>query len=263
MTEEINALKDNLKNNAARACIARISAPDYHTDQASGISTREQLALSWLAIHDNDSRIGSLEDARDQFIEGLYEIQRGYNLSEGGVDNGSDSDHPICAGGTFNKLLEKLVGVHPEVTIDVVTQNLATLKLPFVVKDEVKHYLTIKAKPATFDEFVEFNHQIKKIEEEGVEVIWEAIKEKVAMRMFEEFESLYDGLNDPRFTNLIEAGKYTELGKLPSFQKEISESEGYRQYLSSMLYSSRFFSKNQKSDSSLSDDDTHTPLPKS
>ena len=67
------------------------------------MNTLELLALSWLAVNDNGVRTGSFDDAKNQFIEGLYEIQRGYNLSEAGVDlHGSDVF--ICSGGTFNKV---------------------------------------------------------------------------------------------------------------------------------------------------------------
>jgi hypothetical protein len=76
---------------------------------------------------------------------------------------------------------------------------------------------------------VQFTHQITQIEEKGVEVIWESIKDSVAARMFDEFGSLYANQDDPRFVAFIDAGQYVELGQLPSFQKEVSESEGYRE----------------------------------
>ncbi|PJE00248.1 MAG: hypothetical protein CK426_00015 [Legionella sp.] len=262
ITESINALPNgNPQNEAAKRCVARLAAPEYaYTDLTSGVNTRELLALSWLAINDDTMRTGSLEDATRQVIEGLYEIQRGYNLSETGTDL-QGADVFICSGGTFNKLLEKLNGVHPDVVIEVITPKLAALKLPIVVKEEVKNYLAARANPATFSEFAQFTHQIKQIEEEGVEVIWEAIKDNVAARMFDEFGSLYANQDDPRFVAFIDAGQYVELGKLPSFQKEVSESEGYREYCSSTMKSYRMFSQNQRqdSDSSPSDDDKDTP----
>jgi len=265
ITTEINNLpNDDNKSVAAQRYLTNLAAQgDYaYKDLASGVNTRELLALSWLAIHDDTMRTGSLEDATHQFIEGLYEIQRGYNLSETGVDLGG-SDKRICAAGTFNKLLEKINGAHPDVVIEVITPKLATLKFPIVVKDEVKNYLSSMANPSTSSEFSQFNHQIKKIEEEGVEVIWDAIKNSVAARMFDEFGSLYANQDDPRFTAFIDAGKYVELGKLPSFQKEVSESEGCREYCSSTTQSYRTFSQNQcqNPESSLDDGDTNTPKP--
>ena len=261
ITGAINALpSDNPKNEAAKRCVARLAAPDYvYTDLTSGVNTRELLALSWLALHDEKMCTASLEDATRLFIEGLYEIQRGNNLSETGADlHGGDIN--ICSGGTFNKLLEKLNGVHPDVVIEVITLKLAALKFPIVVKEEVKHYLADKANPATFSEFNQFTHQIKQIEEEGVDVIWGSIKDHVAARMFDEFGSLYVNQDDPRFTAFMDTAQYIELGELPSFQKELSESEGYRKYCSSMMRSPGLFfgEKTQGQDSGSSPSDKET-----
>ncbi|MCH9717292.1 MAG: hypothetical protein K0U52_09440 [Gammaproteobacteria bacterium] len=61
----------------------------------------------------------------------------------------------------------------------------------------------------------------------------------------------------------IDAGKDVDLGKLPSFQKEISESSGYQEYCSSTMKSYRTFSQNQRQapESSLSNDAKDTPKP--
>jgi hypothetical protein len=231
ITNEINALPDgNPQNEAAKRCVARLGAPEYaYTDQTSGINTRELLALSWLAIHDNNARLGTLEDAKRQFIEGLYEIQRGYNLSAAGVDM-QGADISICSGGTFNKLMEKLNGVHQDVVIKVITPQLFALKLPIVVKEEVKNYLASKANPATISEFIQFTELTKKIETEGMESIWGAIRDKVSTRLFDEFGSLYENEQDPKFTAIIEIGNDVEINPLPSFKNQLLKSEGYREY---------------------------------
>lgn len=236
---------DKLRNEAAKRCVLRLAAPDHiYTDPASGVTTLELLALSWLAIHDEAMRTSSLEDATRLFIEGLYEIQRGYNLS----DTGSDlmgADVYICSGGSFNKLLEKLNGVHPCVAIEVITPTLAAFKFPIVVNEEVKNYLAARANPNTYSEFRQFTHLIKQIEAVGVEVIWEAIQARVTTRMFDEFGSLYTGQDDPHFLAFIDAGKYVALGELPSFQKQVLESEGYRKYCSSIMKSHLLFSSSR------------------
>jgi hypothetical protein len=250
ITNEINALPaGNPKNEAAKRCVARLAAPEYaYTDHSSGVNSRELLALSWLAIHDNNARIGTLEDATGQFIEGLYEIQRGYNLSAAGVDmQGADSS--ICSGGTFNKLMEKLNGVHPDVVIKMITPQLFALKLPIVVREEVHNYLASKASPATMSELTQFTDQIKKIEEEGIGDIWDAIKDKVSTRLFDEFGSLYANENDPKFTAFIDAGTDIELGPLPSYQKQVSESEGYREYCRATMNSYRTMLNQNRQDS--------------
>ena len=87
-----------------------------------------------MAIHDDEKRIGSVEYAKTQFVEGLCEIQRGYNLSEAGVYQGGE-DQFICSMGTFNKLIEKLVSIHPDCQIRFITRETASLKLPIVVRE--------------------------------------------------------------------------------------------------------------------------------
>ena len=130
------------KNQAAKDCIKRITKVDYfYTDDKSGITTRQLLALIFLAISDDKTRRCSHEEAMARFVQGLYEIQRGYNLDGHGVDNGED-DRPICTGGTFNKLIATLVGVHPDFEIRYITRETAALKLPKVVQEEAMLYLT-------------------------------------------------------------------------------------------------------------------------
>ena len=162
----------------------------------------------------------------------------------------------------FSVLQPEPDGVHPDVVIEieVITLKLAALKFPIVVKEEAKNYLADKANPATFSEFNQFTHQIKQIEEEGVDVIWGSIKDHVAARMFDEFGSLYVNQDDPRFTAFMDTAQYIELGELPSFQKELSESEGYRKYCSSMMRSPGLFfgEKTQGQDSGSSPSDKET-----
>jgi carbonic anhydrase len=80
--------------------------------------------------------------------------------------------------------------------------------------------------------------------------------------MFDEFGSLYTNADDPRFTGLIDAGKYSELEGLPSFQKQISESVGYRKYCSSVMkssYSVFFQAQTNNAGDDLSDEDAKIP----
>src|SRR3990167_7222643 len=136
-----NLSDDSQKNKAAKRCVLRIAAPNYtFTDPSSHITTRQLLALTFLAICDDAHRMASLDDAKAQFVEGLYEIQRGYNLSDTGVDRGGE-DRPICSAGTFNKLIEKLQGIHPDGQIRFITRETASLKLPIVVRETVRTYL--------------------------------------------------------------------------------------------------------------------------
>jgi hypothetical protein len=181
ISEWISKLKDgNLQNEAAKRCFRRLSADTYtFTDTTSQISTLQLLALSWVAIHDDTVRQGDLEVAMSRFIEGLYEIQREYNISETGIDLGASIDMHACAGGTFNKLIEKLVSIHPDAEITFIRPELAIIKLIQVIKEELKNYLASKANPATVSELMQFTRLIEHIEHGGIDVIWDDIKDSV------------------------------------------------------------------------------------
>lgn len=232
-----------LKNKAAKRCIKRVMATNYiFIDPISKISTQELLVLVFLAIQDDENRLGDKEDAYLQFIEGLYEIQRGYNLSETSADQGG-IDKPICMAGTFNKLIEKLQGIHLDCEARFITKKLASLKLHAVVHEIViQHWkLNLLSKPQTTAALFFFTNLVKEIKENFFEKSWNKIKEQVAECMFDEFSSLYPaGMNDPKFMGLTEAGEYTTLD-LSRFQKQVSHSAGYHQYCSQVLRHSAFF----------------------
>ncbi|WP_218813791.1 hypothetical protein [Rickettsiella endosymbiont of Dermanyssus gallinae] len=220
----INSLPDDSeKNKAAQRGFSRILAPDYtFTDPSSQVSTRKLLALAFLAIHDGENRFGSLEDAEMQFVEALYEIQRGYNLSDSGVDEGG-TDQYICPPGAFNKLIEKLQGIHPDCKILYLTEETASFKLPIIVREEAMRYLATFANPNTSKALLAFTRLMAQIKEEGVKVIWDHIKNNITTRMFDDFGSLYRDRIDPNFTALVEAGKYAKLEDLSTFQEQVQK----------------------------------------
>jgi hypothetical protein len=210
---------DELKIPAARRCFQRITAITFtFTDPGSDVSIRQLIALVWIAIHDAEQTTEGLSEneIKQLLIDGLYEIQRGYNLSEEGVDNGSLSDIPICVGGTFNKLIEKLAGVHKDVEVIYLTRALATRKLPIVVQDEAIKYLrTLKGTL----EANKFNPLIDKIAEEGLGYrdgeldicVWDKIKASVTDRIFDEFGSLYNSdKENAEFVAFINNGIYKD-----------------------------------------------------
>ena len=237
-------------NIIVQRCILRVAQPAYtHMDERSGVSTKQLLALSWLAMHDEGLRQGDLPDALGQFAEGLYECQRGYNLSDQGLDTGGPDD-PICVSGTFNKIVEKLQGIHPDVTVDFISMKTACLKFPKIVEEAARRYLANLTKPSTAAGFLYITARLQAIEKDGdVSMIWEQIKPEVATRFFEEFGYLFKGENDPQLLELIETGVFVPLS-LPSFQKQLSESEGYREHCSEVTpTSARFFSKMARTES--------------
>ena len=116
--------EDTEKNKAVKRCISRILAVNYTEPESAFISTSEKvgfinkqiplnlqqlLALTFLAIHDAGKRVGDLEQAKAKFVDGLYKIQREYNFYHTGEDK------PCGPEGTFNKLVEILEGIHPDV----------------------------------------------------------------------------------------------------------------------------------------------------
>ena len=164
-------------NPTAKRSINKLTAPTYFfEDPKSGVSVRQLLALTWLAIHDDAARTATLEDAEAMFLEGLYDAQRTYNLSDTFVDNQAP-DSPACTGGTFNKLLEKLTAVHPDVEMLYITPAGAALKLQKLVLEKAETCLVSNPKLTEA-------------------LIWPAIKNQVTARLFFEFASLYLSISD-------------------------------------------------------------------
>ena len=125
---------------AKRAITYFVESPYDFEDSTSKVTMKELLALCWTAIHDENQRLGTLEDAQALFLEGLYDIQRAYNLSDDFKDMGGD-DKTACASGAFNKLIEKLVGVHPAITQRYITHQGAVRKLIPLILETAKTYM--------------------------------------------------------------------------------------------------------------------------
>lgn len=250
IVSEIDNLPGSLINKAAKNRIRRINSMDF-TDPKSGVSIRELLGLCYLAIDDTENLLCSKEDAKKQFIDGFYEIQRGYNLSKENTDDG-EVDKPICTAGTFNKCIEKLWGIHTDVELYFITKETASQKLSIVVREEVNSYLEKQAKPKTSKDFYHFVEWVGQLRQEGIGIIWDKVKLPVADRMFDEFKSLYaNDKENPNFEALIEAGQYLELEEegLDPYKKLIADSLGYHAYCSESLQNSaRFFSLEKTKD---------------
>lgn len=132
------------KNQAAITLMVKFQTENYasnYIDETSEVSLKQLLALTYLAIHDDAKREGTLQNAQASYIEGLYEIQCGYNFDENDVYDGG-SYKPICTGGTFNKLINMLQAVHPYCEIVFTNHTLAGQKLPVIVREEGIKYLT-------------------------------------------------------------------------------------------------------------------------
>lgn len=202
------------KLEAAKRGLDRIRHPDFnYTDTRSGVSTRELVALLWVAINDETKRTGSLKDAQQCMIEALYESQREYNLSAAGIDNVLLPDSPACAGGTFNKFIEKFTGIHNDVELLMITQESATLKFQALVKSEALAHLKQLQSDGKIDDLSRLLGEIMASDNENAAgPLWDAIAERVADKLFEEFKSLYgDDKNNTHFQALLGTGEYVTL----------------------------------------------------
>jgi hypothetical protein len=169
------------RKEAALRGLDRIALLDF-TDPVSQVSIKELLCYLATELpncpHLKDKPI----EQADILIQGLYEIQRGYNIDEQGFDDNGE-DRAICTSGTFNKLIETLqiAGVQ-ECQIIYKTKTTATLKLMACVQDYCK------------------SHHISEITEEN----WPDIKEAIQSELLE-FKSLYT--SDNEFEEFLNFGK--------------------------------------------------------
>ena len=206
-------LSGSQKNEAAKRYIEETTSSDdidITPFSKPKITRKQLLASTFLAIHDKGHCTANLDDARLRFVEGLYEIQRGYNLSEEGLDTGGP-DERICLLGECNKLIEKLVGIHPDAKISFVTLEMASLKLPVVVREEVSNYIS---NICTVNKLL----LLYKMERQGVDAIWNSIFLNIAVRIFDEFHDGHlfhklDGSSafDASFPELIDSGRYIKV----------------------------------------------------
>ncbi len=194
----------------AKLCLQRLTTAGYFfIDLSSHVSMKQLLALFWIAIHDDGCRKGTLDDAKLQLIDGLYEIQREYNFSATGEDNGREGDEPSCPAGAFNKVIEKGQGVHPDMVVDFISMAGFSLKIPLVVNEVAMAYLKSL-------DILNLRPLIEAIKAEdnsnSVGPIWAEIRTVVAERMFNEFGSLFRNDRTTReFLSAIAAGEFCSL----------------------------------------------------
>jgi ankyrin repeat protein len=120
----------------AKRCVTRLSKLIF-TDERSNISMQQALALVWAGINKPSFSAEERLNRGINFIKNLYEIQRGYNLSQEStnpVDDG-EKDQPTCTSGSFNKLIAALSEVgHPGVQLIFITQALIIEQVPILTK---------------------------------------------------------------------------------------------------------------------------------
>ncbi|NDH08473.1 MAG: hypothetical protein EBY16_02420 [Gammaproteobacteria bacterium] len=225
----VNGLNDTPKHRAALNCIIRFTTDVAMFTNLFGISNLQLLALAYTAIHDDDKRIGDLENAKYLIVQGLYEIQRGLNLDERGKDRGGD-DLPICAEGTFNKIIEKLIGIHADVQINFITHQGACNKFPILVQAHAQNYLQSIASPKTAIDYQAVNALIAKMKMDGNLVsIWGNINERIKNELWDEFHEAYaDDPTHQKFRELIACGKEDVAAPdLCSIEEQLLASPGF------------------------------------
>lgn len=220
-------------NDAAKRGLERIMTAELaFVDPGSKISIAQLLAVAYLALQDDSRRIGTVHDAETLLVEGLYEMQRGYNLSADGWDDGAADDLPICAAGSFNKIMEKLTGVHEAVELSYVSHVGAQMKAPRVIDAAVVAYLTTAAQVATRQEFLAFRQLLNALQQDGtIAAIWGKVRQTVAHQLWDEFHCAYaDHPADARFQALLDYGSDRQLPSLDAVEAVLMTSLGYQSY---------------------------------
>jgi hypothetical protein len=204
---EIDYTKHKHPTAVALRGLQRLQHPQFeHTDPVSNISITKLLALAYEAICDGRTRIATFRGGLKALINGLYDIQRGKNFDNPReIDDGDPQDKYVCLPGTFNKIIEALCGVHPDAQQNYVTMELASKKLPIIVKEEAQAYLNTMAL-----QLGSFSTLLEAIRQEGVETIYPQIRPKVEQRVCDEFMILFT--NRPQeLKAFVDNGEYTDI----------------------------------------------------
>jgi len=146
VTPEINNLKEQITNfqpnthisdHQKQAALRSFERSIKITDRVSGVSYNQLIALTFVAAKNDDCRDHTYNDYLEAIILALYEVQRGYNLNAAGIDDMIKDDMPICASGSFNKIIEKMVGILPDCEIKNINSEIIYLKLFSTIKSEI------------------------------------------------------------------------------------------------------------------------------
>lgn len=195
--EELRAriltLEPSLIHDASQRCLKRLCQQSHSfIDFTSKVSIHELLALCHLATQDERVLHDCGATSHDAFlalIQGLYEIQRGYNLNDSGVDDLHDTDKVICIAGTFNKLINCLQGIHPDYAVIMKSKATALAKLKPVVIEKAMAYLHAEKGKSSPEDFLNL---ITKMKSEHLACIWLGIRDEVYHDIQEEFGALLD-----------------------------------------------------------------------
>lgn len=102
-------------------------------------------------------------------------------------------------------------------------------------------YLEQLTHPKSASEY-QFLMQLFSLMQNSIRPIWGGINTAVRHKLWEELGGFFSSPSDKAFATMVESGAQLQLKDLKQFQKNISESEGYRQYCGQLMRPS-FFSQ--------------------
>jgi hypothetical protein len=214
INDYITHLPETPENLIAQRCWLRLKTQRFllFRDVVSNVTTAQLIVLFWSAIHDLDARIYNkidpeatvLAEGRALFVQALYELQRDGNINEHDIDDGDKKDKgPSCCSGTFNKFIEKLNTVHPDVELIVITREGASNRLQILVRKlcferMIERINVAKDNGETLDPATIDN---------AIEQLWPEIQTSVSDLIFTEFCSIFKhDKENVGFITLLEAG---------------------------------------------------------
>ncbi len=171
----------------------------------SGLTLAQAMALVWTATNDNKVYSLSEHPERDEqdrintFVEHLWRAQREYNLSESGLDDFNGS-MPACLAGTFNKLVESLDLVHPDVKI-IRSVEIAN---DFATESAQKFYENCENQQALCDA-ISADSDERTIEQQG---LFESLRAFVREKLI---ENLGDLLTTDKMNEILDNLQYVPL----------------------------------------------------
>jgi ankyrin repeat protein len=224
----------------ARNCFVRLNDLDF-TDQRSGVRMQEALALVWAGINNTQARGADqpalsqeeITNRRINLLKNLYEIHRGYNLTDGATpqDNGGD-DRPTCLSGSFNKLIAALSEVgHVGVQIIFVTPALINMQVPFLTK---------QAFGALSEEYrARFAQNWENEDSEELQAeCFELLKKIVSKKLHETYDEFHLEVRDLAqvINNAVASAQYTDMDAVmhserENIQKKEQEAQAERERL--------------------------------
>ncbi|WP_454781779.1 carbonic anhydrase [Legionella sp. WA2022007384] len=108
-----------------------------------------------------------------------------------------------------------------------------------IIEQVAMKYLEPFTNPQTAQDYRKLM-QLFSLLENNLLPIWQSIKTEVTQKVWGELGGFYSSTDDVQFNNMLEEGYQLKLMNLKDFQKNISESIGYQNYIRKTMYQSFF-----------------------